>query len=138
MALGTAMQIVVPIVIQQIVDGQILAAEGVDVGGVALRGGLALATIVFTVGECFTFPLFSLVSARLAPAGMVGRYLGLYRLIFGLAYSLGPWFGALLFERWAREPVWLWGGLSIWAAVAAVFFLFLPRARIEAEATAAR
>lgn len=46
MALGTAMQIVVPIVIQQIVDGEILAAEGVDVGGVALRGGLALAAIV--------------------------------------------------------------------------------------------
>ena len=46
MAVGTAMQIVVPIVIQQIVDGEILAADGVDVGGVALRGGLALAAIV--------------------------------------------------------------------------------------------
>ena len=46
MTVGTAMQIVVPIVIQQIVDGEITAAGGVDMGGVALRGGLALAAIV--------------------------------------------------------------------------------------------
>lgn len=46
MTIGTAMQIVVPVVIQQIVDGEILAPGGVDVGGVLLRGLLALAAIV--------------------------------------------------------------------------------------------
>jgi len=46
MTLGTGMQIVVPIVIQQIVDGEILAPEGVNLGGVLLRGLLALAAIV--------------------------------------------------------------------------------------------
>ncbi len=50
MTVGTAMQIVVPIVIQQIVDGEILAPGGVDMGGVALRGGLALAAIVAAAG----------------------------------------------------------------------------------------
>ncbi len=46
LALGTAMQIVAPIVIQQIVDGEILAPRGVDMGGVVLRGGIALVAIV--------------------------------------------------------------------------------------------
>jgi ATP-binding cassette subfamily B protein len=46
MALGTGMQIVVPIVIQQIVDGEILAPAGVNLGGVLLRGLLALGAIV--------------------------------------------------------------------------------------------
>jgi ATP-binding cassette subfamily B protein len=46
MTAGTAMQIVVPIVIQQIVDGEVLAPEGVDVSGVLFRGLLALAAIV--------------------------------------------------------------------------------------------
>jgi ATP-binding cassette subfamily B protein len=46
MAVGTAMQIVVPIVIQQIVDGEILAVGGVDVAGVLLRAGIALGAIV--------------------------------------------------------------------------------------------
>ncbi len=46
MTAGTVMQIVVPIAIQQIVDGEILASEGVDVGGVLLLGLLALGAIV--------------------------------------------------------------------------------------------
>jgi ATP-binding cassette subfamily B protein len=46
MAAGTAMQIVVPILIQQVVDGEVLAPDGVDLAGVLLRGGLALAAIV--------------------------------------------------------------------------------------------
>jgi ATP-binding cassette subfamily B protein len=46
MTAGTAMQIVVPIAIQQIVDGEILAPDGVDVGGVLRLGFLALAAIV--------------------------------------------------------------------------------------------
>lgn len=46
LALGTAMQIVVPVVVQQIVDAEILAPGGVDMGGVLLRGGAALGAIV--------------------------------------------------------------------------------------------
>ncbi|HSG78100.1 MAG TPA: ABC transporter ATP-binding protein [Acidimicrobiia bacterium] len=44
--LGTAMQIVVPVVVQQIFDSEILAAGGVDVGGVALRGLLGVSGIL--------------------------------------------------------------------------------------------
>ncbi|MBN2114371.1 MAG: ABC transporter ATP-binding protein [Acidimicrobiia bacterium] len=46
MLAGTGMQIVVPIAIQQIVDGEILAAGGVNTGGVLRLGVLALAGIV--------------------------------------------------------------------------------------------
>ena len=46
MIAGTAMQIVVPVVIQQIVDGEILAPQGVNVKGVLVRGLVALAAIV--------------------------------------------------------------------------------------------
>jgi putative ABC transport system ATP-binding protein len=44
--LGTAMQIVVPVVVQQIVDGEILTEGGVDVRGVAVRGLLGVVGIV--------------------------------------------------------------------------------------------
>ncbi|MCU0282156.1 MAG: ABC transporter ATP-binding protein/permease [Acidimicrobiia bacterium] len=46
MALGTAMQIVVPVVMQQMVDGEILAEGGVDGGGVLRLGLVGLAAIV--------------------------------------------------------------------------------------------
>jgi len=43
---GTAMQIVVPIIVQQIIDGEVLAERGPDLRGVVTRGALALAAIV--------------------------------------------------------------------------------------------
>jgi putative ABC transport system ATP-binding protein len=46
MVAGTAMQIVVPIAIQQMVDGEILAPAGVNPGGVLRLGLLALGAIV--------------------------------------------------------------------------------------------
>ncbi len=44
-ALGTAIQIVVPVVVQRIVDNEILAPEGVDIGGTLTLGGIALAAM---------------------------------------------------------------------------------------------
>jgi ATP-binding cassette subfamily B protein len=43
---GTAMQVVVPVVIQQIIDRAVLIAGGIDVRGVLLRGTIALVAIV--------------------------------------------------------------------------------------------
>jgi ATP-binding cassette subfamily B protein len=46
MAVGTAMQVVVPVAIQKIVDGQLLAPTGVHLGGVLRAGLAALGAIV--------------------------------------------------------------------------------------------
>jgi putative ABC transport system ATP-binding protein len=46
MMAGTAMQIVIPIIVQQTVDSEILAEGGVDVAGVMLRGAVAFGAIV--------------------------------------------------------------------------------------------
>ena len=45
MIMGTAMQIVVPVIVQQTVDGEVLAPGGVDVAGVMERGAVALVAI---------------------------------------------------------------------------------------------
>jgi len=45
MVMGTAMQIVVPVIVQQTVDGEILAPGGIDATGVVGRGAVALAAI---------------------------------------------------------------------------------------------
>jgi putative ABC transport system ATP-binding protein len=42
---GTAMQVIVPIFVQQIVDDTILLPDGVDVSGAATRGALALVAV---------------------------------------------------------------------------------------------
>ena len=58
----------------------------------------------------------------MAPARMVGRYMGIYGLVWGLGYSVGPFFGSLLYERLADAPVRFWGAIVIFALVAAGCF----------------
>jgi len=43
---GTALQVVVPVTVQQIIDTELLASGGVDTTGVLMRGGVALAAVV--------------------------------------------------------------------------------------------
>ena len=62
MMAGTAMQIVVPIAIQQIVDGEILAPGGVDVGGV-LRLGLAALTAIVAAAAARRLGLVRMLTA---------------------------------------------------------------------------
>ncbi|NQV05625.1 ABC transporter ATP-binding protein [bacterium] len=45
-AVGTAMQLVVPIVVQKMMDSEILADAGVDTSGVVRLGGIALVAII--------------------------------------------------------------------------------------------
>lgn len=47
--LGTTGQVVVPIAIQQLVDGQALAGGRADTGGVVAAGGIALAVLAMTI-----------------------------------------------------------------------------------------
>ena len=44
--LGTAIQIVVPVVVQRIIDNEILAPAGVDIGGVLTLGGVAVGAML--------------------------------------------------------------------------------------------
>jgi ATP-binding cassette subfamily B protein len=44
--LGTAGHVVVPIVVQQVIDGQVLAAEAIDLGPVAVAGAVAIVALV--------------------------------------------------------------------------------------------
>jgi ATP-binding cassette, subfamily B, bacterial len=44
--LGTVGQVVVPIVVQQVLDGQVLTGDGIDLGAVRTAGALAIAALV--------------------------------------------------------------------------------------------
>ncbi len=75
--------------------------------------------LLWTAGEMVLFPTASAYISEISPPSRRGEYLGFYTMAFGLAFSVGPWLGTLVFERWG--PVTLWalclplGGLSAWA-----------------------
>jgi MFS family permease len=84
-------------------------------GATALvRGPLtfALTVIVWTFGEMVLFPGSSAYVADLAPEGRRGEYMGAYSLSFGVCFSIGPWLGTLLLERF--------GGRVLWATMLAI------------------
>ena len=47
--LGTAIQIVVPVIVQQIIDNEILGSRDVDVAGVVTRGSVALVAMIVAI-----------------------------------------------------------------------------------------
>ncbi len=108
--------------------GAALLAAGYFAIGLCDRwAGLLGAVSVFTLGEILANPVLGATASRLAPAGMIGRYMGAYRLAFALGMSLGPWFGAVLYEHWQGAGVALWGSLALGAIMAFFGFLALIR-----------
>jgi predicted MFS family arabinose efflux permease len=86
---------------------------------------LLLAVSVFTAGEIVALPALNSLGTQLAPADMVGRYMGMYQLIFGVGYSIGPYIGSVLYARWADQPRLMWSVLASAAMLAAIGFLCL-------------
>lgn len=94
------------------------------------HGQMMLLVAVLTLGEVIVQPSLYATVSRLAPADGRGRYMGALGLIRGLGFSLGPYFGALLYQHWPTSPVLLWGTLSSSGVLAAVgFYIFWKRHR---------
>ncbi|MBO7152741.1 MAG: MFS transporter [Lentisphaeria bacterium] len=84
---------------------------------------VALAVSIITIGEITVQPaLYSSIS-NCTNQNNAGRLLSIYSLMRGISVSVGPWFGAQLLEKY-NSPLILWGGLSSFAAIAAILFAF--------------
>ena len=90
-------------------------------------GDLALSMAVVTLGEMLTEPAIVSAASRMAPIDRIGGTMGVYSLVRNLSYSLGPFIGGMLFDRFSGQPPILWGSLAVAAIVSAVGFVFLRR-----------
>ena len=106
--------------------GAVYILFGFSSGWNHLAGGI----VIMTIGEiCVLTALVSAVS-RIAPKHMVGRYIGVYGMIRSVGWTIGPYFGALLFGEMQTNPLLLWSILSLGAWIgAAGFFLIAFRLR---------
>jgi MFS family permease len=71
---------------------------------------LALAMMVFTLGEMISIPVTSAYIAELAPAHLRGRYMGAYSFVWAMALTCGPSGGMWLFGV-APQALWIACGL---------------------------
>ena len=88
-------------------SGALLFALGF--GSYALAGSpaaVAAGVVVWTFGEMILLPGSSAYVADIAPARKRGEYMGLYTMSFSLAFAVGPWLGASVYERHGPRVVW--------------------------------
>jgi MFS family permease len=75
--------------------------------------------LVWTLGEMVLFPAAAAYFSDISPASRRGEYLGYYTMMFGVAFTAGPWLGTVVLERWGGVVLWTLclpvGGLSVWA-----------------------
>jgi MFS family permease len=86
---------------------------------------LAGSMVVITFGEIITSPASMNLVANLSPENERGRYMGLFGLFTSTGWSLGPFVGGILYDAFRTEPFLLWGGVAMFAIVAAIGYLSL-------------
>jgi MFS family permease len=98
--------------------GYLLMGTGVALNAVFFSlPALAVAMVIFTVGEMFYAPVAGAYVAGMASPRMRGRYMGAWGFSNSLSLALGPGLGLFMF---ARSPTILWlacGALAVLAAL---------------------
>lgn len=87
----------------------------------------AVLLIVVTIGEVVMSPASLTLTSRLAPAGRMGRYMGIYGFFVSSGWSLGPLYGGSILDSLAGQPVAAWLVISSLALVAAVGYKLFGR-----------
>ena len=106
--------------------GYALTGAGFAFTGVAdSLGLLALAVLLWTLGEIASAPVASAYVADVAPPDRRGRYQGAFAMTLGLGSVLGPSVGTALFG-W--NPSGLWSACLLLGAAAALLVLRSPPA----------
>ncbi len=87
--------------------GTFLIAAGF--GAMALADGMltaALTVVIWTFGEMITLPAAAAYMGQIAPPARRGEYMGLYQMMFGLAFIIGPWLGLQLYDHFNAQVLW--------------------------------
>lgn len=118
----------------QLVGGAALYALGYFSLGFCDSGlKLAVAVFLLTQGEVIVQPSLYTMVSRLVPRSATGRSMATLSLVRGIGYALGPWIGAMLFQKLSSQPVALWGTLSLLAVAAAIGFHSMKKTVLKEE-----
>ncbi len=104
--------------------GALLVAVGFAATGLATGFWTVMATVVvWTFGEMIMFPSASAHVADIAPEKRTGEYMGLYNMLFGLGFTVGPGVGVLVLERSGAGT--LWTAVFAFGSLSAVMLMFV-------------
>ncbi len=111
-----------------LVLGALLFAAGYFSVGIVPGFALLMGSmVVITLGEVMFSPSATTTVAELAPAGKMGRYMGLFGLSQAFGWSGGPFIGGWLLDAYGRFPVLLWGVIAAIGIASALWFFVSAR-----------
>ncbi|MGB9300029.1 MAG: MFS transporter [Anaerolineae bacterium] len=122
-------------------DAYIMAAGALWTGmgalAVALSNNLSLflfAMVIITIGELIWAPTSISFVARIAPIDMRGRYMGVYGMVGGIAFGIGPIASGYVYDNVMPVAVWyLIVGLAMVGTVAFILVGKVPALSREAK-----
>ncbi len=85
---------------------------------------LIITIVIWTFGEMILFPSSSTFVAEISPPNRRGVYMGYFQMTFGLAFTLGPWLGTLVYDNFGGREVWF--AAFIVSALSAAAMLMIP------------
>lgn len=118
--------------------GLVLGCLGYAIGyftvGLAPSFGFLVGSmLILTLGEVVFSPVSMAAVANMAPAARMGRYMGFFGLTEALGWSLGPFFGGILYDRLVLSPITLWGILAAMGVLAALGFMLTQKRESVAQ-----
>jgi MFS family permease len=112
----------------QMAVGTVFYAAGYALVGVCTGFALfAVAVIIVTAGEIVVSPPALTLTARLAPKGRTGRYMGIYGFAMTSGWSFGPLYGGLLLDRFSAQPVMAWVLVAMLAMMSGAGYLMYSK-----------
>jgi MFS family permease len=66
-----------------------------------------LTVVIWTFGEMIFLPGCAAYVAEIAPPNRQGQYMGFYTMAFSVAFTIGPWFGTVLMEKYGAGTMWI-------------------------------
>lgn len=100
---------------------------GLGFGVLAFAGGtwvVVLSVVAWTFGEMVLFPGLSAYVADISPDDRRGEFMGLYLMSFGLSFSIGPWLGTAVLDRFGATSLWV--GCAAIGVFSSIAMAFLP------------
>jgi len=82
---------------------------GVGFGALGLAAGfpmVVITVVIWTFGEMILAPGASAWVAETAPAHRRGAYMGVFVMTFSVAFAIGPWLGAMVYDRYGGGILW--------------------------------
>jgi predicted MFS family arabinose efflux permease len=102
----------------------IVLVAGATLESIAAASVLALAGLVFGLGECFQGPTQGALVADLAPPRLRGRYMAMSTISWEIGFVIGPAVGGFVLDR---QPLALWPLAAAVCLLAGVGALALER-----------